>query len=201
MCSSARRDAVQRITDLLRDRDEETVRVVERTVEALLAGPGRTADNVTDGARPDWPGAVFTVAGSKRPRQRRGLLSCFFCLGPLRPLPAAAGTARRDLAAGAAGSAVPAGSSASCGALWAGRARRSRRLRRRGCAAFRAWTPPCFPARGRGRRLLDRRRGEQGLQMLIGQLTLHGAVLPGQGGGQLTPECLPRSRNAAWRQS
>ena len=29
-------DAVQRITDLLRDRDEETVRVVERTVEALL---------------------------------------------------------------------------------------------------------------------------------------------------------------------
>ncbi len=29
-------DAVQRIVDLLRDRDEETVRVVERTVEALL---------------------------------------------------------------------------------------------------------------------------------------------------------------------
>ena len=29
-------DAVQRIMDLLRDRDEETVRVVERTVEALL---------------------------------------------------------------------------------------------------------------------------------------------------------------------
>ena len=29
-------DAVQRITDLLRDRDEETVRVVERTVAALL---------------------------------------------------------------------------------------------------------------------------------------------------------------------
>ena len=29
-------DAVQRIMDLLRDQDEETVRVVERTVEALL---------------------------------------------------------------------------------------------------------------------------------------------------------------------
>ena len=28
--------AVQRVTDLLRDRDEETVRVVEQTVEALL---------------------------------------------------------------------------------------------------------------------------------------------------------------------
>ena len=72
------------------------------------AGPGRTADNVTDGARPDWPGAVLpTVADSKRPRQRRGLLSCFFCLGPLRPLPAAAGTAAAGFGGRAAGSAVP----------------------------------------------------------------------------------------------
>ena len=38
-------DAVQRIMDLLRDRDEETVRVVERTVEALLRADPTTRAN------------------------------------------------------------------------------------------------------------------------------------------------------------
>ena len=38
-------DAVQRIMDLLRNRDEETVRVVERTVEALLRADPTTRAN------------------------------------------------------------------------------------------------------------------------------------------------------------
>ena len=129
----------------------------------------------------------------QRPRQRRGLCHAFSALDRSARFRRRLAPLRRDLAAGAAGSAVPAGSSASCGALWAGAGSAvsagfaAARLRR-----FPGLDAALFSGAGRGRRLLDRRRGEQGLQMLIGQLTLHGAVLPGQGGGQLLPSACPQ---------
>ena len=95
---------------------------------------------------------------------------------------------RRDLAAGAAGSAVPAGSSASCGALWAGAGSAvsagfaAARLRR-----FPGLDAALFSGAGEGAAA-----SWTGGGVSIGQLTLHGAVLPGQGGGQLLPSACPQ---------
>ena len=54
-------DAVQRITDLLRDRDEETVRVVERTVEALLRALDEQGDRVVYARCPQKDGVSMAV--------------------------------------------------------------------------------------------------------------------------------------------
>lgn len=188
-------DAVQRIMDLLRDRDEETVR--------WWSGPWKpccgpwTNSRQRDRRRPArLAGRRVAHCGGFKEAGAKGAASChaFSALDRSARFRRRLAPLRRDLAAGAAGSAVPAGSSASCGALWAGAGLGGlRRLRRRAAAPLSGLGRRLvFRRGGGGRRLLDRRRGEQGLQMLIGQLTLHGAVLPGQGGGQLLPSACPQ---------
>lgn len=154
-------DAVQRITDLLRDRDEETVR--------WWSGPWRpccgpwTNSRQRDRRRPARLAGrrVAHCGGFKEAAPKARLLSCFFCLGPLRPLPAAAGTAAAG-SGGRGGQAPPSRQAPPhpVGRSGPGRARRSPPASPpRGCAAFRAWTPPCFPARGRGPPLLEPEAG------------------------------------------
>ncbi len=107
-------DAVQRITDLLRDRDEETVRVVERTVEALLRA---LDEHQTTGQRaPGQTGRAPCCPLWRIQRGRaKGAASChaFSALDRSARFRRRLAPLRRDLAAGAAGSAVPAGYSAS----------------------------------------------------------------------------------------
>lgn len=116
------------------------------------AGPGRTADNVTDGARPDWPGRrVAHCGGFKEAAPKaRPLVMLFLALD--RSAASGGGWHRCGgiWRPGRQAPPVPAGSSASCGALWAGAGSAvSAGFARRAAA----------PLSGLGRRLVFRARG------------------------------------------
>lgn len=145
-------DAVQRITDLLRDRDEETVR--------WWSGPWRpccgpwTNSRQRDRRRPARLAGrrVAHCGGFKEAAPKARPLVMLFL--PWTAPPASGGGWHRCGGIWRPGRQAPPSRQAPphpVGRSGPGRARRSPPASPpRGCAAFRAWTPPCFPARGRG---------------------------------------------------